>query len=72
MKKFPLIAAASVILPQRFLPVRKSISARARVGSALAWVIQTIWRHRHWRDSYAFDRDDCRVIRERIITPSGA
>jgi len=29
------------------------------------------WRHRYWRDSYAFDRDDCRVIRERVVTPSG-
>ena len=28
------------------------------------------WRHRHyrWRDHYA---SDCRVIRERIVTPSG-
>jgi hypothetical protein len=29
------------------------------------------WRHRHyrnWRDDYA---SDCRVIRERIVTPSG-
>lgn len=25
-------------------------------------------RHRHWRDDYA---SDCRVIRERIVTPSG-
>lgn len=27
------------------------------------------WRHRHhWRGAYA---SDCRVIRERIVTPSG-
>jgi hypothetical protein len=27
------------------------------------------WRdHDHWRDAYAYD---CRVVRERIVTPSG-
>ena len=30
------------------------------------------WRERHWRDGYqAYGAADCRVIRERIVTPSG-
>ena len=28
------------------------------------------WRHRHWRDDYAYS-GDCRVVRKRIVTPSG-
>jgi hypothetical protein len=28
------------------------------------------WRHRHWRGAYAYG-GDCRVIRERIVRPSG-
>jgi hypothetical protein len=30
------------------------------------------YRHRHYRDGYyAYGRGDCRVVRERIETPSG-
>jgi hypothetical protein len=30
------------------------------------------WRERHWREGYrAYGAADCRVIRERIETPSG-
>jgi len=30
------------------------------------------WRDRHWTDGYsAYGAADCRVIRERIVTPSG-
>jgi hypothetical protein len=29
------------------------------------------WRHRHWRDRYDAYATDCRVIRERVETPSG-
>jgi hypothetical protein len=29
------------------------------------------WRHRHWREHYAYAEPECRVIRTRVQTPHG-
>jgi hypothetical protein len=72
MKKFLLIAAASLTLAAT-VPASAQVYFGAGPGGVGVGVGDPGygWRHRHWRDSYAFDRDDCRVIRERIETPSG-
>ena len=70
MKKFLLIAAASVTLAAT-VPAGAQVYFGAGPGGVGVGDPGYGWRHRHWRDSYAFDRDDCRVIRERIVTPSG-
>ena len=72
MKKFLLIAAASLTLPAT-VPANAQVYFGAGPGGVGVRVGDPDygWRHRHWRDSYAFDRDDCRLIRERIETPSG-
>ena len=70
MKKFLLIAAASLTLAATVSVQRTGISGPSGVGVRVGDPDYG-WRHRHWRDSYAFDRDDCRLIRERIETPSG-
>jgi hypothetical protein len=72
MKKLLLIAAASLTLAAT-VPASAQVYFGAGPGGVGVGVGDPDygWRHRHWRDSYAFDRDDCRVIRERIVTPSG-
>jgi hypothetical protein len=72
MKKFLLIAAASLTLSAT-VPASAQVYFGAGPGGVGVGVGDPDygWRHRHWRDSYAFDRDDCRVIRERVVTPSG-
>ncbi len=73
MKKLLLIAAASVTLATT-VPA----SAQVYFGAGPGGVGVSVgdpdygWRHRHWRHGYgAFARGDCRVIRERAVTPYG-
>ena len=35
------------------------------------WGGDPYWRHRHWRDDYAYSAPECRFIRERIETGHG-
>ena len=72
MKKFLLIEAASLTLAAT-VPASAQVYFGAGPGGVGVGVGDPDygWRHRYWRDSYAFDRDDCRVIRERVVTPSG-
>jgi hypothetical protein len=70
MKKFLLIAAASLTLAATVPASAQVYFGAGPVGVGVGDPDYG-WRHRHWRDSYAFDRDDCRVIRERVVTPSG-
>ena len=73
MKKFLLIAAASLTLATT-APASAQVYIGAGPDGASVGVGDPDygWRHLHWRhgdDAYA--RGDCRVIRERVVTPSG-
>jgi hypothetical protein len=70
MKKFLLIAAASLTLAAT-VPASAQVYFGAGPGGVGVGDPDYGWRHHYWRDSYAYDRDDCRVIRQRIIMPSG-
>jgi hypothetical protein len=72
MKKFLLIAVASLTLAAT-VPASAQVYVGAGPGGIGVGVGDPDygWRHRHWRDSYASDRDDCRITRERVETPSG-
>lgn len=69
MKKFLLIAAASMTLAMS-VPASAQVYFGAGPGGVGVGVGPGYgWHHRHyWRDDYA---SDCRLIRERIVTPSG-
>jgi hypothetical protein len=72
MKKFLLIAAASLTLAAT-VPASAQVYFGAGPGGVGVGVGDPDygWRHRHWRHSYDAYARDCRVIRERIVTPSG-
>jgi hypothetical protein len=73
MKQFLLIAVASLTFAAT-APASAQVYFGAGPGGVGVGVGDPDygWRHRHWRDSYASDRGDCRVIRERIETSSGS
>ena len=73
MKKFLLIAAASLTLAAT-VPASAQVYFGAGPGGVGVGVGDPDygWRHRHWRHGYdAYARGDCRIIRERVVTPYG-
>ncbi len=73
MKKFLMISAASLMLAVA-VPASAQVYFGAGPGGVEVGVGPTYgWRHRHWRDRYWDDAyaGDCRVIRERFVTPDG-
>jgi hypothetical protein len=73
MKKFLLIAAASLTLTAT-VPASAQVYFGAGPGGVGVGVGDPdySWRYRHWHRGYnAYARGDCRVIRERIVTPYG-
>ena len=73
MKKFLLIAAASLTLAAT-VPASAQVYFGAGPGGVGVGVggPDYGWRHRHWRHGYdAYARGDCRIIRERVVTPYG-
>jgi hypothetical protein len=73
MKKFLLITAASLTLAAT-VPASAQVYFGAGPGGVGVGVGDPDygWRHRYWRRGYdAYARGDCRVIRERVVTPYG-
>ena len=73
MKKFLLIAAASLTIAAT-VPASAQVYFGAGPGGVGVGVGDPDygWRHRHWRHGYdAYARGDCRIIRERVVTPYG-
>jgi hypothetical protein len=72
MKKVLLMAAASLTLVAT-VPAAAQVYFGAGPGGVGVGVGPDYgWRHRHWRHGYdAYARGDCRVIRERVVTPYG-
>ncbi len=75
MKKFLLIVAASLTLAAT-IPASAQVYFGAGPGGVGVGVgvgdPDYRWRHRYWRHGYdAYARGDCRVIRERVVTPYG-
>ena len=74
MKKILLIAAVCVI-PATTMPASGQVYLDADPGSVGTNRLDDPnygWPQSHWRRGYdAYARGECRVIRERIVTPDG-
>ena len=73
MKNFLLIAVASLTLAAT-VPASAQVYFGAGPGGVDVGVGNPDygWRHRHWRHGYnLYARGDCRIIRERVVTPYG-
>ncbi len=69
----PLMIAAALLTLGASVPASAQVyfgAGPVGVGVGDPYYNDWGWRHRHhyWRGDYA---SDCRVIRERIVTPSG-
>jgi hypothetical protein len=72
MKRILLAMSAFAIAGAAALTPANAQGVGVQVGpfGAGVGVYDGPYRHRYWHDDYAYARD-CRVIRERIETPSG-
>jgi hypothetical protein len=72
MKRILLIVSALAIAGTATLTSASAQGVGVQVGplGAGVGVYDGPYRHRYWHDDYAYT-GDCRVIRQRIETPSG-
>ena len=68
-----LLAATAVPAAAQFYVGADPYGAGVQVGPFAAGVGPRYgWRDRYWDDGYrAYGAADCRIVRERVVTPSG-